>query len=146
MNNRQCWPNRIGPLNNSNRPLIGPVGSFHEPIGRLQRRVPLDHPPFTNLTIGAATVSNGQFGITHHVLCSAMPADELNVMGIFWVAHRCTTCALTSQYAIGFYNQHGTAKHWIKEGKKAVTRLLASRISPVNFRESSGAPLIGSGA
>jgi hypothetical protein len=55
----------------------------------------LDHPPFTNLTIGAATVSNGQFGITHDVLCSAMPADEVNVMGIFWVAHRCTICALT---------------------------------------------------
>jgi hypothetical protein len=34
MNNRQCLAqSKWGPLNNSNRPLIGPVESFHEPIG-----------------------------------------------------------------------------------------------------------------
>lgn len=69
-----------------------------------------------------------------------MPADEVNVMGIFWVAHRCTTCALTPQYAIGFYNQHGTAKHWIKEGKKAVTRPMASRSSPSIFEKAPEHP------
>src|ERR1019366_1691995 len=31
------------------------------------------------------------------------------------------------QLDIGFYNQHGTAEHWIKEGKKAVTRPPESR-------------------
>ena len=69
-----------------------------------------------------------------------MPADEVNVMGIFWVAHRCTICALTPQYAIGFYNQHGTAEHWIKEGKKAVMRQPESRPTPSIIEEAPEHP------
>ena len=66
---------------------ITSVGSFHELIVRLQRRIPLDHPPISTLTILATAVSNGQLGITHEVPRSAMRTTKGNVMGGRWAAH-----------------------------------------------------------
>jgi hypothetical protein len=63
------------------------VGSFHELIVRLQRRAPLDHPPFATLTIMATAVSNGQLGITHAVARSAMRTTKVKLRGGRRAAH-----------------------------------------------------------
>ena len=71
------------------------VGSLHEFVGWFLGRVPLSHPLSANLTIDAVTVSNGQFGIAHDVLCSAMWAAKVNVMVQSRAAHYyCIICAL----------------------------------------------------
>jgi hypothetical protein len=69
------------------------VGSLHEFVGWFLGRVPLDHLPSANITIDAATVSNGQFGIAHVVLRPAVPTDKLFAIGECWGAHRSIVCA-----------------------------------------------------
>jgi hypothetical protein len=43
------------------------VGTPHEPIGRLQDGVPLDHLSSADLAISATAVGNGQFDIVYDV-------------------------------------------------------------------------------
>src|SRR3979411_2082309 len=69
------------------------VGSFHEFVGWFLGRVPLDHLPSANITIDAAAVSNGQFGIAHDVLRRAVPTDKVIAIGGCWGAHRGIICA-----------------------------------------------------
>jgi hypothetical protein len=52
------------------------VGSLHEFVGWFLGRAPLDHLPSANITIDAAAVSNGQFGIAHEILRLAVPTDR----------------------------------------------------------------------
>ena len=47
------------------------VGALHEFVGWFLGRVPLDHLPSANITIDAAAVSNGQFGIARSNAASA---------------------------------------------------------------------------
>src|SRR5450759_4683399 len=69
------------------------VGSLHEFVGWFLGRVPLDHLPSANITIDAAAVSNGQFGIAHEVLRLAVPTDKVFAKGEQWGAHRGIICA-----------------------------------------------------
>jgi hypothetical protein len=64
------------------------VGSLHEFVGWFQGRVPLDHLPTADSTIGAPAVSNRQFGIAHEVLRSAVRTDKVARIKGFWGAHR----------------------------------------------------------
>src|SRR5205823_2673586 len=75
------------------------VGSLHEFVGWFQGRVPLDHLSSANITINAAAVSNGQFGIAHEVMRPAVPTDEVAAIGECWRAHRGIICASAPQYA-----------------------------------------------
>ena len=75
------------------------VASLYEFVGRLLGRVPLDHLPSANITIDAAAVSNGQFGIAHDVLRPAMPTDKVAAIGECSGAHRGILCALALQHA-----------------------------------------------
>jgi len=75
------------------------VGSLHEFVGWLLGSVPLDHLPSANITIDAAAVSNGQFGIAHEVLRPAVPTDKVTAIGECWGAHRGIICALAPQHA-----------------------------------------------
>jgi hypothetical protein len=79
--------------------LVFWVGALHEFVRWFQGRVPLDHFPSTNITIGAAAVSNGQFGIAHDVLRSAVRTDKVTEIKGFWDAHRGDIYALTLQHA-----------------------------------------------
>src|SRR5260370_42371899 len=63
------------------------VGSLHEFVGWFQGRVPLDHLPPADATIGTAAVSNGQFGIADEILCSAVPTDKVTRIRGCWGAH-----------------------------------------------------------
>jgi hypothetical protein len=51
-----------------------------------------------------------------------------------------------TQYAIGFYNQHGTAEHWIKEGKKTVLMLISLNDKLCGSFESAAFALRGDSA
>jgi hypothetical protein len=75
------------------------VGSLHEFVGWFQGRVPLDHLPSANSTIGAAAVGNGQFGIADEVLRSAVPTDEVTRIRGCWGAHWGDIYALVIQRA-----------------------------------------------
>jgi hypothetical protein len=68
--------------------LVFYVGSLHELVGRLLGRIPLDHLPPANVTIDAAAVSNGQVGIAHQVLRSAVSTNKVTARGGWWGAHR----------------------------------------------------------
>src|SRR5450830_1901092 len=63
------------------------VGSLHEFVGWFLGRVPLDHLPSANITIDAAAVSNGQFGIAYEILRLAVPTDKVIAKGERWGAH-----------------------------------------------------------
>jgi hypothetical protein len=69
------------------------VGSLHEFVGWFLGRVPLDHLPSANITIDAAAVSNGQFGIAYEILRLAVPTDKVIAKGERWGAHRGIICA-----------------------------------------------------
>jgi hypothetical protein len=73
------------------------VGSLHEFEGWFLGRVPLDHLPSANITIGTAAVSDGQFGIAHDVHRPAVPTDKVSARGECWGAHRGIICALALQ-------------------------------------------------
>src|SRR6266852_3166321 len=75
------------------------VGSLHEFVGWFPGRVPLVHLPSANITIDAAAVSNGQFGIAHDVLRPAVPTDKVTAIGECWGTHRGIICALAPQHA-----------------------------------------------
>ena len=75
------------------------VGSLHEFVGWFLGRVPLDHLHSANITIDAAAVSNGQFGIAHAVLRPAVPTDKVIAIGERWGAHRGIICASAPQNA-----------------------------------------------
>jgi hypothetical protein len=71
-----------------------PFGSLHEFIGWFLGRVPLDHFSPANITIDAAAVSDGQFGIAHHVLRAAVRTEKVPAMGDCLGDHRGTICFL----------------------------------------------------
>jgi hypothetical protein len=70
------------------------VGSLHEFVGWCLGRVPLDHLSSANITIDAAAVSNGQFGIAYEVLGAAVSTDKVIAIDKCWGAHGGIICAL----------------------------------------------------
>jgi hypothetical protein len=77
------------------------VGSLDKPVGWFLGGVPLDHLPSANITINAAAVGNGQFGIAHEVQRPAVPTDKVIAKGECWGGHRSIICASVAQYASG---------------------------------------------
>jgi len=67
--------------------LVFWVGALHEFIGWFQGRVPLEHLSSANLAINAAAISDGQLGIPHDILCSAVSTDKIAGIGGCGGAH-----------------------------------------------------------
>jgi hypothetical protein len=55
--------------------------------------------PSANITIDAAAVSNGQFGIAYEVLRLAVPTDKVIAIGERWGAHRGIICAFPRHFS-----------------------------------------------
>jgi hypothetical protein len=85
---RQNVPDRSRTAANMKRLSLW-VRTPHEPIGRLQDGVPLDHLSSADLAKSATAVGDGQFDIAYNVQCPAMSAGKVAAMSDCWSAHRC---------------------------------------------------------